>query len=242
MNKIETCQITAAKIVTGAKKGTSHIKLLKEVGWANLEERRRVNNLCVMHKMVHKHEPEYLHELLPDIINDDIHYDLRNKNNLREFLCRTEKYKNSFIPKTIKEWNNLPEDFKNQPNYDIFKRQLTDKDLCNSLYHYGNRNVNIIHAQLRMNCSNLKNDLFKLHVADSPSCSCTNPIEDATHYFLECPLYTDQRVNLIADLSQITEVDVDVILHGKEELPFENNIKIFQAVHEFIITSERFSI
>ena len=242
VNKIETCQITAAKIVTGAKKGTSHIKLLKEVGWTKLEERRRVNQLCVMHKMVHKHEPEYLHELLPDIINDDIHYDLRNKNNLREFLCRTEKYKNSFIPKTIKEWNNLPEDFKNQPNYDIFKRQLTDKDLCNSLYHYGNRNVNIIHAQLRMNCSNLKNDLFKLHVADSPSCSCTNPIEDATHYFLECPLYTDQRVNLIADLSQITEVDVDVILHGKEELPFENNIKIFQAVHEFIITSERFSI
>ena len=74
-----------------------------------------------------------------------------------------------------------------------------------------------------------------------PSCSCTNPIEDATHYFLECPLYTDQRVNLIADISQITEVGVDVILHGKEELPFENNIKIFQAVHEFITTSERFS-
>ena len=126
--------------------------------------------------------------------------------------------------------------------YSKIKRQLTDKDLCNSLYHYGNRNVNIIQAQLRMNCSNLKNDHFKLHVADSPSCSCTNPIEDAKHYFLECPLYTDKRINLIADLSQITEVDINVILHGKEDLLLEDNIKIFQAVHEFITTRERFCI
>ena len=101
--------------------------------------------------------------------------------------------------------------------------------------------MEIIHAQLRMNCSNLKNDLFKLHVADSPSCSCTSPFEDAKHYFLECPLYTDQRINLFADLSQITEVAMDVILHGKEELLFEDNIKMLQAVDEFISTSERFS-
>ena len=66
-------------------------------------------------------------------------------------LCRTEKYKNSFIPKAIKEWNNLPEDFKNQPTYDRFKSQLTDKYLGNSLYYNGNRKVNIIHARLLMN-------------------------------------------------------------------------------------------
>ena len=44
-------------------------------------------------------------------------------------------------------------------------------------------------------------------------------------------MYTDQRINLTADLSQITEVDIDVILLGKEELLFEDNIHIFQAVH-----------
>ena len=60
--------------------------------------------------------------------------------------------------------------------------------------------------------------VFKLHVAYNPSRSCTNPIEHAKHYFVECPLYTDQRMNLIADLSQITEVDIEVILHRKAEL------------------------
>ena len=61
-----------------------------------------------------------------------------------------------------------------------------------------------------MNCSNLKNDLFKLHVPNRPSCSGTNPVEDAKHFFLECPLHTDQRINLIADLSQIIEVDIAI--------------------------------
>ena len=46
-----------------------------------------------MHKIVHKHEPEYLYELLPDTINDDVQYDLRNKKTIREFLCSAEKYK-----------------------------------------------------------------------------------------------------------------------------------------------------
>ena len=89
-----------------------------------------------------------------------------------------------------------------------------------------------------MNCSNLKNDLFKLHVADSPSQTLLKMLS-ITFLDVRC-VHADKRINLIADLSEITEVDIDVILHEKEELLFEDKIKIFQAVHE--TTSERFSI
>ena len=56
--------------------------------------------------------------------------------------------------------------------------------------HVINVSLNIIHAQLRMNCSN------KLPVADSPSRSFTNPIKDPKHYFLESPLcIAENKIN-----------------------------------------------
>ena len=40
-----------------------------------------------------------------------------------------------------------------------------------------------IHAQLRMNCSNLNAHLHSLHVIDSPACVCSHSIEDTAQFF-----------------------------------------------------------
>ena len=50
---IENCQLRAARIVTGAKKGTSYEKLYCETQWSKLKERRYDFKLCFMHKVVH---------------------------------------------------------------------------------------------------------------------------------------------------------------------------------------------
>ena len=63
---IENCQLRAARIVIGAKKGKSHEKLYCETQWSNLEERRYDFKLCFMDKVVHRNAPEYLVELLPE--------------------------------------------------------------------------------------------------------------------------------------------------------------------------------
>ena len=57
---IENCQPRAARIVTGAKKDTSHEKLYCETQWSKLEERRYDFKICFMHNVVHRNEPEYL--------------------------------------------------------------------------------------------------------------------------------------------------------------------------------------
>ena len=94
---IENCQLRAARIATGATKGTSCEKLYCETQWSKLEERRYDFKLCFMHKVVHWNAPEYLVELLPNTVN------------------------------TVK---------------------------CSSPFYIGVRKFNVIHAHLRMNCSN----------------------------------------------------------------------------------------
>ena len=47
------------------------------------------------------------------------------------------------------------------------------KNKCeqNPLRNGFTRSLNIAHAQLRVNCSNLNNDLYQLHVIDDPKCA-----------------------------------------------------------------------
>ena len=73
---LEKCQLRAARIVTGAKKGASHDKLYTETQWPKLHERRENFKLCFMHKVVNKSAPNYLVEILSNAVNVDKHYKL----------------------------------------------------------------------------------------------------------------------------------------------------------------------
>jgi hypothetical protein len=57
---LEGVQLEAALIITGLRKGTSHEKLYIELGWMPLKERRRINKLILLHKILHDETPEYL--------------------------------------------------------------------------------------------------------------------------------------------------------------------------------------
>ena len=60
------------------------------------------------------------------------------------------------------------------------------------VYTVGLWKFNIIHAQLRMNCSNLNAHFHSFQVIDSPACVCSHTEEDTAHFFsglssLSCP-------------------------------------------------------
>ena len=173
----------------------------------------------------------------------NVTYNSRNRDNRREFLCRTEKFKNSFVPKTVKQWNTLPNSLKNETNYDTFKDQLYKYTKCNPLFYYGERKYNMIHAQMRLKCSNLNSDLYNMHVLDNPNCVCMFRNEDAQHYFLNCPLYTTERIqllNVITQFPEINEINTQILLFGSENLTYDQNTVIFNAVHAYIENTKRF--
>ena len=236
---LEKCQLRAARIVTGAKKGTSHTKLYDELSWPTLSERRDQAKLLKIHNIIINREPLYLYEQIPKDTTDHS-YNLRREH-LPNFRCRTTKLKNSFLPSSIDSWNNLPTDHKSIKSYPEFKKTVFSKTNRNKeLYYFGNRKQNIIHSQLRLNCSNLNDDLFGLHVTESWKCFCCDKRENAYHFFMECPLYQTERAELFRIVKNLCDPNLNTFLYGNTNLDLATNKSIFEAVQCYIENTHRF--
>ena len=167
-------------------------------------------------------------------------YNLRRGNNIREFKTRTEKFRKLILPDGIRLWNELDDDLKSIDDFNNFKDRILNESSVNPFYYIGERKINIIHAQLRMQCSNLKEHLFLLHVAETPTCHCSHNIEDSQHFFFECPLYFTHRLTLSTTLTALGKFDLKTILFLDPDQDDETNHIILKAVHKYIKESGRF--
>ena len=91
---LQSLQYEAAKLVTGALKGTHRDSLLKETAWITLKERRNDHKLIMMYKIVNNLVPTYLYYLFLENISSRSNRSLLLANdNLSVPFARTERYK-----------------------------------------------------------------------------------------------------------------------------------------------------
>ena len=102
---LEHVQYEAAKVVTGAIKGTSRQRLLEELGWESMKSRRIIHRIVLLYKIVNNYCPAFLFDLLPSQVFQRTHYSLRSSINFSIFATRTERFRNSFFPSAIALWN-----------------------------------------------------------------------------------------------------------------------------------------
>ena len=93
---LEHVQYEAAKIVTGAMKGTSKHRLMQEIGWEDLKTRRAIHKLLLSFKIVKNLCPSYLTNLLPLQVSERTNYSLRTASNYSLFASRFERFKRSY--------------------------------------------------------------------------------------------------------------------------------------------------
>ncbi len=149
-------------------------------------------------------------------------------------------YSSYFLPSAIKLWNNLPLDIRNSQSLNIFKTRISAHNVKRpSLFYAGSRMGQILHTRLRMNSSSLNEHLFRRNLVDSPNCTCGH-IESNNHFLLDCHRYTYIRQATIYSLNLDVRIDLDLLLYGSEALTMEQNIEVFEKVHDFIIKSKRF--
>ena len=96
--KIVRIQYNAALAITGAIKGTSQLKLYKELGLESLRFRRWFRRLCTFFKIKIHGKPKYLLNKIP---SSQTHYNTRNTDQVETYYCRTDIFKNLFFPYTI---------------------------------------------------------------------------------------------------------------------------------------------
>ena len=65
-------------------------------------------------------------------------------------------------------------------------------------------------------------------------------IENAGHYFLKCRRYDEYRLELYREVTQYSEVTLNVLLKGKETLYVETSIDIFKTEQKIILSTKRF--
>ena len=240
--EIEKLNLDSIRTIIGAVRGTSHNKLYEESGLLPLKERRRRHRLLLFFKIIKGMTPEYLTNLMPQMVSDTNPYHFRNRLERQTPRGRLELYKNSFFPSTTTEWNNLPDFIKEAESITQFKKFLAMNDVKVPLYYYINdRFSEIIHCKIRLEISDLNGDLYKRHLTLNKTCACGNEIEDAHHFFFECRLYHDARQATITTLSDDYNLNTHILTHGIAEQPGAFNKELFKKVQEFIKLSKRFA-
>ena len=239
-DSLEKIQNEAARIVTGATKFVSINDLYRETGWDKLSTRREKHKLIKFFNMKNGNCPEYLNNMVPTVVSETTTYTLRNSNDIRNIPCRTTLYSNSFLPSVIRQWNELPIEIRTCTSVNILKSYLDrDRHTPPKYFGYGNRNSQIIHTRLRLNCSRLKHHLYNKNLIDDPLCEC-GEVESTSHFFLYCPNYSIIRQQMITDVSRVTSPTLKVLLFGNDNLTQKENEVIFDKVHNYIIHTRRF--
>ena len=200
---------------------------------------------------------DYLSSLLPPMVNQLSGYNLRNISDYRMPL----RFRKSFLPSSIKAWNNLDEALKSIHTPNCFKNRLKDKYFAktNKLLLYGSNHGSINQARMRMGLSGLNKQRRKYHFILHSNCPvCGNRNEDVTHYFLHCQHYAALREDLYRGIANVLAPNVNpnlivpqnkqdckyfiqIILHGSNDLSYADNCILFDCVHSFITDTGRFN-
>ncbi len=240
---IESLQLEAARTVTGAKRGTSHALLYSELGWQSLEKRRYVHKLCKMYQIVRDGKPPYLIEIIePYKLTGNRLTRANTRGDFRVPKCKTSFYQTSFVINGISKWNELKNDLKLLLG--LFKRKLSleFKPEPTFFNHNTSRANQVALLQIRLNFSNLNNDLFNKGCIENKSCACGAAKEDAKHYFLQCTLYDTDRTILVRNLKQVAPVknlSLALLLYGNKKFTEIENMSVLKCVYDFIQSTKR---
>ena len=245
---LDNLNYRAARLVTGAQKYTSSEKLLNELGWENTT--KRVEYLCLtqFYKIIHRMTTPLVHENLPPRLNSNY----PTNRTFQHYPFMSSFFVNSFFPFSIKRWDQLDPDLRNEPDFTEFKIKLKEKLKPHKFKHYhcGFKYPNTLHTQLRVGRSFLNCHLFPIGLSITKYCQCGN-LESIEHFLLDCKLYDHARVQLFKKLDGLLERKPStytkhslchILLCGeKSHLPekFVHNKFIFFAVQTFLCRTKR---
>ena len=254
--RLERLHNRAGRLVTGALFRTPTQKLLEDLGWTTLKTRRDIHKLTTFHTLTNDSDhklPNIITDLIPETRALTTGRPLRNALALTQPQNKTTGYQNSYIPATIKKWNQLPTALTSVRSSRSFKKEIHRRFGAAkppSYFNLGHKTGNILHARLRMGLSSLNAHKFKIQssTSDNPSCKCGHRCENIKHFVLNCPIYHQLRTELLLDTSLVIPnfLHLDqahqlrIYLNG-ENLTQNEQVIIAKFFQRFILQTKRFS-
>ena len=235
--KIKSVQNNAGVAITGAVKGSSCKKLYQELGLDYLYQRRWARRLCLLYKVFSTGQPSYIYDLLPSMRSSR-----RHVNSFNKVSCKSECFKNSFIPNVINEWNKLDPDIRSSTSYNLFRNKLLKfiRPVQRRTFNI-NDSVGVkLLTRLQLGFSHLREHKFRhgFRAILNPLCPCSIETETTPPYFLRCYFY---NVNSSALMNQLNEIDssfcrlnenkfIDLIFYGSDKFDGKNNYILMSTI------------
>ena len=251
MDRIESIQYNAARVTSGAWKGTSRDKLYNDLGWESLYHRRNARRLIMLYDIMNSRTSLYLNEII-DKCKSKTNIRQLEKNCILPMHCRTKRFLVSFFPSTIKLWNNLDLETKKSKSLPIFKKSLLKKIRPKKKDYFGidDKDGTRLITLLRLGLSPLKKHKFDHNFKDtvSPVCLTGDGIENTEHFLLLCSSYAIARTNLLQRVSSLSNMNinvlprkriVDILLYGDKSLTSDINQLILKESISYIKSTGR---
>ena len=185
--------------------------------------------------------PEYTRNPIPQ--PKEIVYRLRRWAATGQIRARTERFKSSFYPNCLSEWDKLEPEIKQSSSVSIFKKKLLARirPPPKPVYNVHDPKGLWMLTQLRVGLSKLDFHKFKHNFRETlaPLCPINDGIEDTEHFLLLWQEYDDIRRDILSSVDAVLRPHrlanpsyktlLKFILYGHEELPSESNSKILEA-------------
>ena len=180
------------------------------------------------------------------------HYTFRNSDKIPYFKTKHNFFKNSFFPSVVIEWNKLDPSLRRCDSYNVFKSNILKfiRPSSNSFFDCHNPIGIKYITRIRLGLSHLREHKFKHSFQDTlnPICNCGNDVESAIHFFLHCPLYSNERRTLLNSLVNIDHTLLDntdfsltqILLFGNTTFNAIENTKIINLTTDFVLSTKRF--
>ena len=123
-DSLEKIQHEAAHIVTGTTRSITLNNLYNEIGWLSLADRRTYQKLVYTFNIINGLAPDYLCSIYPNAVSNRSQYPLRNALYIDTIARRIDIFAKSFIPSSVKLWNDLPPDVKPLQSLTLFKSKI----------------------------------------------------------------------------------------------------------------------
>ena len=252
MKELESVQYQAALAVTGAWKGSSRLKLYRELGWESLHQRRYLRRITQFFKIMNGLTAQYLVDLVPAPRR---HLFGRHvTNDVYCFSYRNNRFLYSFYPDAVNSWNALDPDVRKTDTLSEFKNVImkTIQPMKRSIFNIHDESGRRYIFQLRVGLSPLRAHKKQHNFKDTPDdrCPCGNGIETTEHYLLNCQFYQTERETLLSTVNPIISLVspanlgkdlAEMLLYGNEKLHPNQNKLILMATINFLKNTERFS-
>jgi hypothetical protein len=123
IERLEKVQEKAVKMVAGLR-SKDYSERCKELGLETLEERRKKQDLALVHKLVREGQEAPMLVPIPEVENRVRTRRAAAAHGLAAQYARTDVRKFSFPVRVVESWNRLPDSVKTTTSKDAFKRML----------------------------------------------------------------------------------------------------------------------